>query len=144
MEELLTTEQARARIKWGVGVPRTPELFHVPNSPCLGVKWPGSKAGVGSALSEQRNLWPGETLSAFALLPLVLKEQRRWFCDQNDLVCANERGLSTGSLVFLINASESTVATLDEKHGRDVNPSGITFEMEFIESLSEEMFELKL
>lgn len=32
MEILLTTEQARARIRWGVGVPGTPELFHVPNS----------------------------------------------------------------------------------------------------------------
>lgn len=40
--------------------------------------------------------------------------------------------------------TESTVATLDEKHGRDVNPSGNKFEMEFSESLSEEMFELKL
>lgn len=45
---------------------------------------------------------------------------------------------------FLINASESTVAALGENHGRDVNRSGITFEMEFSESLSEEMFELKL
>lgn len=45
---------------------------------------------------------------------------------------------------FLINASECTVVTLGDKHGRDVNPSGITFEMEFSESLSEEMSELKL
>lgn len=36
------------------------------------------------------------------------------------------------------------MATLDEKHGRDVNLSGITFEIELDESLSEEMFELKL
>lgn len=75
MEKLLSPEQARASIKWDVGVPRTAELFCVPNSPCLGVKWPETKAGVGSALSEQRNLWPGETLSAFALLPLLLKNR---------------------------------------------------------------------
>lgn len=55
-----------------------------------------------------------------------------------------KRGLFLQALFFLINASESTVATLDEKHGRDVNPSGITFQMEFRESLPEEMFELKL
>lgn len=69
MEKLLTTEQARARIQWGVGVPRTPEL---PMSGCQ-VTW--DQAGVGSALSEQMNLWSGETLSAFALLPLLLKDR---------------------------------------------------------------------
>lgn len=39
---------------------------------------------------------------------------------------------------------ESTVATSDEKHGRKVNLSGITFEMELGESLSEQMSQLKL
>ena len=50
---------------------------------------------------------------------------------------------SAGSC-FFDKCLESTVATLDEKRGRDVNLSGITFEMELDESHSEEMFELKL
>lgn len=50
---------------------------------------------------------------------------------------------SAGSCVF-DKCLESTVATLDEKHGRDVNLSSTTFEMKVHESLSEEMFELKL
>jgi len=50
----------------------------------------------------------------------------------------------SAGLRFFDKCLESAVATLDEKHGRDVNLSGITFEIEFDESLSEEMLELKL
>lgn len=53
---------------------RTSELFPIPNSPHPAVKCPRDKAGVSAALSEQINFWLGKTL--FALLPLLLKEQR--------------------------------------------------------------------
>lgn len=36
------------------------------------------------------------------------------------------------------------MATSDEKHRREVNLSGVTFEIELDESLSKKMFELKL
>lgn len=119
----------------GVGVPRTPEIFQVPNSPGLGVS---TKAGVGLEPLTCRDP------SAFALLPLLLEEQRDDSVIKMILFVQIEGDSFCRVIVFLINASESTVATLDEKHGRDGNPSGITFEMEFSESLSEEMFELKL
>lgn len=51
-------------------------------------------------------------------------------------LCKWKGTLLAGTLVFLKNASESIVATLDKKHGRDVNPSSITFEMAISESLS--------
>ena len=78
MEKLLITEQPlnkeEDQMRCGTLLCRTSELFHIPNSPHRGVKCSRAKAGVSSALSDQMNLWLGET--RFALLPLLLKEQR--------------------------------------------------------------------
>lgn len=102
MEKLLTTEQARARIKWGVGVPRTPEILQVPNSPGLGVR---TKAGVGV----EPLIWRDP--SAFALLPFFWRNRGDDSVIKMILFVQMGGTLSAGSLVFLINASESTVAT---------------------------------
>lgn len=124
-------------------LPRTPGLFHVPNSPCLGVKWPRQELVL---LYQSRWTFDLERPSLpLPFFPFFWRNRGDGSVIKKILFMVMKGGSFCRLLgFFLINASESTVAALGENHGRDVNRSGITFEMEFSESLSEEMFELKL
>lgn len=92
MEKLLITEQARARIKWDVGVPRTPELFHVPNSPFLGeVTQDQGRSWFCSVRADEPLTWrPSLHL---LLSPFFLRNRGDDSVIKKGLVYANERGL---------------------------------------------------